>query len=254
MTTIKFGAQGAEVKRLQEALGLTADGEFGQNTLAAVKRFQSSHGLVADGLVGEKTWALLLGDNDLGIVHAHIDKNIVAKQRSNKDIKYLVIHYTAGRTSAKGAAMANRNVFLTRQASADFVVDDETIVQVNPDPRRYYCYAVGDGKGQYGVTNSNCISIEICSTLAKGTSAAMPNHSGWSFTDKALRNAVRLAKKLMKDYEIPASNVIRHYDASRKACPGLVGWNDAALYTTDGKRTSNKNNSVKWYQFIERLK
>lgn len=85
--------------------------------------------------------------------------------RSNRKIKYIVVHYTAGAKSTKGTAESTRKVFLTRQASADFVVDDETIVQINPDPAKYYCWAVGDGKGKYGITNKDCISIEMCSTL-----------------------------------------------------------------------------------------
>lgn len=173
--------------------------------------------------------------------------------RSNRKIKYIVVHYTAGAKSTKGTAESTRKVFLTRQASADFVVDDETIVQINPDPAKYYCWAVGDGKGKYGITNKDCISIEMCSTLQKGTSAAVPNHEGWSISDKVLDNTIWLIKHLMKEYNIPVDNVIRHYDASRKSCPGIIGWNDGILYTTAGKKTTNKNNSEEWIKFKQRL-
>ncbi|AQR75000.1 N-acetylmuramidase domain-containing protein [Sphingomonas sp. LM7] len=53
--TLKMGDDGEDVERLQEKLGLTADGDFGPNTKAAVIAFQQQHGLTADGIVGAKT-------------------------------------------------------------------------------------------------------------------------------------------------------------------------------------------------------
>jgi peptidoglycan hydrolase-like protein with peptidoglycan-binding domain len=47
------------VERLQKALKLPIDGEFGPSTEAAVMRLQSRHGLTPDGVVGPETWALL---------------------------------------------------------------------------------------------------------------------------------------------------------------------------------------------------
>lgn len=54
----------------------------------------------------------------------------------SRSILYLVIHYTAGTTSKKGSAANTASYFSTteNQASADFIVDDSTIVQYNPDP------------------------------------------------------------------------------------------------------------------------
>jgi putative chitinase len=53
---IKKGSKGEEVKKIQEKLGLSSDGDFGQKTEDAVKAFQSKHGLTADGIVGPTTW------------------------------------------------------------------------------------------------------------------------------------------------------------------------------------------------------
>ncbi|MFI4984790.1 MAG: peptidoglycan-binding protein [Solirubrobacterales bacterium] len=52
------GGSGA-VKRLQAALHLTADGEFGPETEAAIRRLQARHGLTVDGVVGPATWSVI---------------------------------------------------------------------------------------------------------------------------------------------------------------------------------------------------
>jgi peptidoglycan hydrolase-like protein with peptidoglycan-binding domain len=48
-------SDGAQVIALQQALGVTADGDFGPSTTAAVEAFQSAHGLTPDGVVGADT-------------------------------------------------------------------------------------------------------------------------------------------------------------------------------------------------------
>ena len=59
LVLLRRGSRGATVKKLQEALGIGADGIFGKGTEAAVKKFQSANGLDADGLAGPETLAKL---------------------------------------------------------------------------------------------------------------------------------------------------------------------------------------------------
>ena len=266
MIVLKKGNKGDAVKVLQEELNkhgadLVVDGIFGVKTEEAVKAFQKSMSLFADGIVGEKTWNALCPPfgNIINITKGYINTHI--SRLKGRVVKYIAIHYTAGGSSRPGSAMGVRNVFLKRNASADFAVDDETILQINPDLRNWYTWGVGDKKNPftdggrlYGIaTNRNTISIEICSNLKPGTSASAPNHDGWYFTDKALDKALQLVHWLMRYFNITKSNVVRHYDISGKICPGVEGWNDAYLYTPDGLKTKKKNNSSKWLEFWNRI-
>jgi len=56
---LKTGSKGDDVKKLQKALGLKADGDFGPGTQLRVKAWQKEHGLKADGIVGDTTWGIL---------------------------------------------------------------------------------------------------------------------------------------------------------------------------------------------------
>jgi peptidoglycan hydrolase-like protein with peptidoglycan-binding domain len=54
---LKPGTSGDTVKKLQQSLGIAADGQFGAGTQKAVREFQSKNGLESDGLAGPATLA-----------------------------------------------------------------------------------------------------------------------------------------------------------------------------------------------------
>ena len=56
MSILKRGMKGVPVKRLQEKLGITADGDFGPGTEKAVKDYQAANGLAVDGIAGPDTF------------------------------------------------------------------------------------------------------------------------------------------------------------------------------------------------------
>lgn len=59
MSILKRGMKGAPVKRMQEALGIGADGDFGPGTEKAVREFQQSNSLAVDGIAGPDTFTAL---------------------------------------------------------------------------------------------------------------------------------------------------------------------------------------------------
>lgn len=150
-----------------------------------------------------------------------------------REIKYIVVHYTAGVTSRAGSAINTAEYYRTtdREVSADYTVDDTSAVCYNGDiPNRYTWHCGGSkyntkGGTYYGkCTNANAIGVEICSTNSTGK-MQNANDKSYSFTEAAVANAAELVRKLMSDYNIPAERVVRHYDVTGKPCPGIIGWN-----------------------------
>ena len=124
--------------------------------------------------------------------------------RNGNSIKYIVLHYTG---NLGDTAKNNVDYFSggNRGASAHYFVDDNSIWQSVDDSNA--AWSVGDGRGAYGITNQNSISIEMCCQSNGEISEATEN------------NAIELTKYLMSKYGVSADRVVRHYDASRKACP-----------------------------------
>lgn len=131
-------------------------------------------------------------------------------------IKYIVIHDT-GNTGKGADALSHFNYFNggNRGSSADFFVDSTQTVRIN-DYTKYYTWHCGDGKGKYGITNSNSIGIEIC-----------VNSDGDYM--KAYTAAAELTRRLMSELSVPPERVVRHYDASRKNCPASMSANNWEL-------------------------
>ncbi len=144
--------------------------------------------------------------------------------RRGTPIKYIVIHDT-GNTSKGADANAHFSFFNSadRQSSAHYFVDDTQILRIIKDKdKSWHC---GDGKGRYGITNENSIGIEICININGDFNIAF---------DKA----ADLTAYLLKKYDLPLENVVRHYDASRKVCPNIM----------------SKNNWVMWDDFRYKVK
>ena len=138
--------------------------------------------------------------------------------RQLSNIKYIVIHYTAndGDTDENNGKYFANNVVT---ASAHYFVDSDSITQSVPDNctayavggSRYSNYQTTGGASYYKkCTNANSLSIELCDDVKNGV--VYPSQ-------KTIDNALELTRMLMAKYNIPAANVIRHFDVTGKICP-----------------------------------
>jgi hypothetical protein len=162
--------------------------------------------------------------------------------KNKRDIKYIVLHYTATICEPKnGLALRIPKVWnnhwnnnLKYEASADFGVDEDDIVQYNPDLEHYHCFATS--------SNSDKISIEMCNTFKRLDTKQKPheikpNQEQWGFSDKVLENTKKLILELYNKFG--ELEIITHYDVPRKdgyrkPCPGIWGWNPIEKYDKDG--------------------
>lgn len=146
------------------------------------------------------------------------NKNNYGSSRKTSAIRYIVVHYTGndGDTDENNGKYFKNNIV---KASSHYFVDDDSVTQSVPDNyiawsvggNKYAnCGATGGGKHYGKCTNANSISIEICDDVKNGT--VYPSA-------KTIENVIALTKELMKKYNIPVENVIRHFDVTGKACP-----------------------------------
>ena len=148
--------------------------------------------------------------------YAH--KSNYGSYRNQSAIAYIVWHYTANdgdtdESNAKYFKTANR------KSSAHYFVDDDSVTISVPDTyiawsvggSRYANYKATGGATLYKkATNKNTINIELCDTVRNGK---------YDVSARTLENATQLTKNLMKKYNIPIANVIRHFDVTGKNCP-----------------------------------
>ena len=135
-------------------------------------------------------------------------------------IRYLVLHYTAGRNDSAGSNLRyfRDNVV---KASAHYFVDELGWLQSVDDGDT--AWAVGTA-GVYRQKhprchNGNSISIEMCCRYENGR---------YWLEDAVVENAALLTRTLMRTYQIPIGNVLRHYDVVSKRCPAMWVDDEAA--------------------------
>lgn len=102
---------------------------------------------------------MLIKGLSIQFIEKQIKHNITSRARSIKDIKAIVIHYTAN-NSPSADAQNHFNYWNTavRNSSCDIVVDDHSIWKIN-DWFKYYTWQIGDGKGKYGYYNKDVIFL-----------------------------------------------------------------------------------------------
>ena len=134
---------------------------------------------------------------------------------NNRKIQYIVIHYVGGTGSAKNNCLYFEKEY--RGVSAHYFVghSGEVYRCVEDTNIAWHC-----GAKQYKhkkCRNANSIGIEMCCRKKGNT---------WYFEEATVKATIELTKELMKKYNIPKENVIRHYDVSGKVCPAPYVKND----------------------------
>ena len=143
------------------------------------------------------------------------------KRGRTSKIKYIVIHYTAnkGDTALNNVKYFANNV---AKASAHYFVDENSVYTSVPTTgTAWHCggrkQSKSGGKWYGKCTNANSIGVEMCLWDKNG-----------AVRTRTILKTVELTKYLMKLHNIPADNVIRHWDVVGKACPApFMGDNNA---------------------------
>lgn len=195
MDTLKKGSRGDNVRTLQKALNLIADGIFGALTDEAVREFQKSNGLQVDGVVGKNTWAKLgiKGDTEI--------------KKSIRNIKEIIIHCS------------------DTPDGKDFTVSDikQWHLARGFNDIGYHYVIYRDGSVHKGrdvnvsgahCTNHNSISIGICYIGGREAVSTKPKDTRTEAQKIAL---VDLLKSLKKIY--PNATIHGHLEFAAKACP-----------------------------------
>jgi N-acetylmuramoyl-L-alanine amidase CwlA len=148
---------------------------------------------------------------------------------NRKSIDYIVIHYVG----ATGGAYDNCKYFewSYRGASAHYFVGHKGEIWqcVLDEDISWHC---GTSGAYYHskCRNSNSIGIEMC--------CRQDSNGSWYFEQATVDATIELVKMKMAEYNIPASNVIRHYDVTHKSCPrpyvlNVSKWNEFKARLTD---------------------
>lgn len=178
MAVYKRGSIGEQVRQIQKALGIQADGIFGKGTEDAVKKFQQENGLTVDGKVGPKTLEKLMSNMDtdlspiikpgtvLDIENYYLPKNEYISGKYNND--YIILHHTAGWDNPKQVVDSWAKDSLGKVAT-EFVIGgqrctdgrsiyDGKIVRAYPEGNQGY--HIGTSGSSY--MNTHSVGVELC--------------------------------------------------------------------------------------------
>lgn len=156
-----------------------------------------------------------------------------------QNVRYVVIHYVG----ATGSALQNVKYFHNNYAGASahyFVGHASEKGQIYQSVAEYntawHCGATAYIHKE--CRNANSIGIELCCHVSNGV---------WYFDKETVDAAVELTKDIMKRYNIPVENVVRHFDVTGKACPkpfvsDLAAWRDfkARLVAPENNETTEQ--------------
>lgn len=248
MTIYKRGSIGDQVKQIQKALGIKADGIFGKGTEDAVKQFQKDNGLFVDGKVGPKTMEKLMEkmDTDLSpiikpstfleITNYYLPKNEYVNGKYKNE--YIVIHHTAGHDDPKAVVDCWARDSLGRVAT-EFIIGgqrctdgrdiyDGKIVRSYPEGNQ--AYHIGASGSSY--MNIHSVGIEMC-------------NMGYVKNGRTYTNAIVKADQIVKIKE-PFRGYLSWHKYSDKQLQSL---HDLLLFIAKRDNIDLHTGIYKWIKF-----
>ena len=173
--------------------------------------------------------------------HAHAGRY----QPGGNSCDYIVVHNTGNSASALAEARNQQNNF-SRAAGAHYFLDGGGVIyQLLDDNDTAWAVGAWSGARQI-ISNYESISIEVCS-------------DGVEFTDAEIEELTWLVQLLMERHDIPARNVVRHWDChtGHKECPAWYvpqdRWSELHKTITEGDGlTVNASEIIEqWYNGID---
>lgn len=148
-------------------------------------------------------------------------------------IKYIVMHYVG----ALGGAKDNCSFYAggNRGASAHFFVGFNGEIWQSVEEANIAWHCGANSYKHPTCRNANSIGIEMC-VRKNNTNHLGAEDQDWYFENSTVDSAIELTKHLMKKYNVPAENVIRHYDVTGKICPNPYVYNRTHTWTDFKKR------------------
>ena len=147
----------------------------------------------------------LFGVRGSSDVPDYVDVQLIGKigtarsGRALEEVRGIVVHYVGNPGTS---AQANRNYFanIGTQVCSHFVIGlDGEIIQ---------CVPLDERSAASNDRNRDTISIEVCH----------PDESG-KFNEASYASLVKLTSWLCSEFDLSASDVIRHHDVTGKMCP-----------------------------------
>tara|TARA_Y100000992_G_C21158393_1_gene439775 strand:+ start:26 stop:772 length:747 start_codon:yes stop_codon:yes gene_type:complete len=181
--------------------------------------------------------------------------NFNLKKRDNRQIKFLVFHYTGMKLEVD--AIKRLTEIQSEVSSHYFIKNNGEIVLMVPEPYIAWHAGVSFWKG-YKSLNKYSIGIEI--------SNPGHSHNYKNFSTKQIKSIVKLSKYLIKKYNIKPTSILGHSDIApnRKKDPGekfpwkylskkKIGfWHDLNFKNLKKKRKLNINDQEQ-NEFIKNL-
>ena len=210
---LKRGSKGNDVKAVQTALKIEADGIFGVITEFSVKAFQRDHNLVVDGIVGDQTWASLFPP-----FHVAEKDNQLVLRKSVRKITEIIVHCTATPEGNDTTVEAIRKAHMRERGFSDIGYHYVVYLDGSIHEGRSVHQAGAHCSGH----NSNSIGVVYVGGLENIPGVPYeklpPKDTRTSAQKKAL---LKLVKALMKLYRLPSSRVFGHYQFANRACPSF---------------------------------